>query len=109
MSESKKPITGYAVCQRMVSVIEAEVESLRGLQHRRPRGEDYSHPVHKLAQSCAVLQAEIRKTGVDADKAVDKLPAERQFELTCRMLKDWSPEHRLALMVYLEELGTKLL
>jgi hypothetical protein len=109
MSESHKKVTGYAVCQEMVEVLQSEVQAMRAQQRVRARGDSMAGPVRALAQSCAVLQAEIRKTGDDADKAVDNLPPERQFALICRMIDEMSPEHRVALSIYLEERGTKLL
>ena len=110
MSESKKPSTGYSVCQAMVELIEAEQANLRKMQRLRPDPmESYTAEVYKLTNSCAVLQGEIRKTGDDADKAVNNLPPEKRVALILGMLRELSPEHRIAVQLFLEELGTKLL
>lgn len=104
-----KPVTGYAVCQEMVEVIQTEIAALRAAQRVRQRGDSMAGPVHALARSCSVLQGEIRKTGDDADKAVSNLPPTRRVELILKMIEDMSPEHRVAVQIYLEELGGKLL
>jgi hypothetical protein len=93
----------------MVELLQAELANLRGMQRGRLRGMDFSRTVKSLATSCSTLQSEIRKTGDDADAAVDKLPPEQQLKLVLRLARDLTPEHRIALLVYLEELGSKLL
>lgn len=101
--------TGYEACQDMVDAITAEILALKAQQRTRGRGESLAGPVHALARSCAVLQAEIRKTGDDADKAVRNLPPTRKVELLLKMIAELSPEHRAAVRVYLDELGAGLM
>lgn len=109
MSESKRPVTGYQVCQDMVRVLQAEVEYLRGEQLRRQRGTGMSGPARALADACSKLQGEIRKTGEQADKAVNNLPPERQVELMLKMISELSPEFRMVIRIHLEELGAAIL
>ena len=109
MSESRKPVTGYSVCQNMVLALDDEVQHLRLLQRRRGHEGEFTTPCEKLSRACSQLQSEIRKTGDDADKAVNNLPPERQVQLILKMIREMSPEHRVAVQVYCEELGGKLL
>lgn len=104
---NEKP-TGYQACQEMVDAILEEIRAVKQQQRRRGSDASFSKQVRDLAQSCAQLQAEIRKTAADADRAVQKLPTDRRVELMLRMLRDLSPEHRSAVRVYLEELGVSL-
>lgn len=101
--------TGYEVCQQMVEVIEAEISSLKANQRARMRGDSLHGPVHALANACAKLQGELRKTADDADRAVQNLPPERRTELILRLIDDLSPEYRAAIGVYLEEKGVGLM
>ena len=109
MSESKKPVTGYSVCQEMVAVAQTEIAHVRMQQKMRSGGKSFAGPVQSLGRTISALQAEIRKTGDAADDAVDQLPPERQVQLILRMIHDLSPEHRVVVQLYCEELGGKLL
>lgn len=109
MSESTKAITGYQVCQEMVSVLLGEVRALKAAQMRRGREDLFHGECDRLAHACYGLQAEIRKTGEHADKAVNNLPPERQVELMLRMISELSPEHRMVVRIHLEELGAAIL
>lgn len=102
------PLTGYSICQEMIEAIQSEIIALKQTQRTRVRGESLAHETHKLAQSCATLQSEIRKTIAGADSAVDKLPPERRVELIIRMIRDLSPEYRAALRQFMDELGVGL-
>jgi DNA-directed RNA polymerase specialized sigma24 family protein len=93
----------------MVDALWAEIMAFKGQQRVRQRGDSFAPTAHKLAQAAAVLQAEIRKTGDDADKAVSNLPPNRRVELILKMIRDLSPEHRAAIRVYLDELGLGLM
>lgn len=101
--------TGYEACQEMVDALWAEIMAFKGQQRVRQRGDSLATTAHKLAQAAAVLQAEIRKTGDDADAAVSNLPPTRRVELILKMIRDLSPEHRAAIRVYLDELGLGLM
>lgn len=110
MSESKRPVTGYQVCQDMVIALQAEVQFLRTAQQSRVRGgSGLSGPARALADACSKLQSEIRKTGEGADKAVNTLPPERQVELMLKMISELSPEHRMVIRIHCEELGAAIL
>lgn len=115
VSQSLKRVTGYAVLQEMVEVVQTEIANIRGMQRQRlgpGRGgesRDLCKEVKSLVMSAQALQAEIRKTGDDADRAVDKLPPEKQLELVLAVIGDMSPEHRVVVQLFLEEKGAKLL
>lgn len=93
----------------MVTVLLAEIRALRATQLRRSRDDSFTGPARALADACSKLQGEIRKTGEDADRAVNNLPAERQVQLMLKMIDELSPEYRSVLRLHLEELGEQLL
>ena len=109
MSASMK--TGYQNLLRLVGAIDKQIELLEDIQAGKadPGDLDMFSKLHDLTRSAALLQAEIRKTGQDAEKAVAKLSDERKVELILGMIKAMSPEYRQAVADYCEELGGKVL
>jgi DNA-directed RNA polymerase specialized sigma24 family protein len=92
-----------------VEVLQAEIAAIRQRQRGRTREQSFAGPVQAIGKTCAALQAEIRKTGDEADRAVDKLPPERQVALILRLISDLSPEYRVAVQLHCEELGGRIL
>lgn len=109
MTTSQKPVTGYQVCQEQVEIIRTEQAALRAAQRGRDLGVSLAGPVRALSQSAALLQAEIRKTGDDARRAVENLPPDKQALLIIQLINELSPEYRVAIQVHLDDLGGKLL
>lgn len=101
--------SAYEVLQEMVAVLEAELEAMRIEQRRRGRGEVFDNRARNLAQACALVQGELRKTINAADDAIELLSPETRTRLVLRILKEMSPEHRAAVRVFLEELGEALI
>lgn len=101
--------TGYEACQEMVDALYAEIMAFKGQQRSRLRGDSFATTAHNLARAAAVLQAEIRKTGDDADKAVANLPPTRKLQLVLRVIKELSPEYHGAIRVFLDEQGASLM
>jgi hypothetical protein len=109
LSESKRPATAYTVCQAMVELIEREQRALLSAQLRRQDGESLANNLLALARSCTILQSELRKTSEDANRAAVALSPQRRVELVLAILRDMSPEHRVVVSMFLDELGGKLL
>lgn len=107
--EPKEPTTGYGVCLAQVAIIETQQGKLKARQKAAGPQKGLVADIHNLSRSCALIQAELRKTHDDAVRSVKAYPIERQVELVLGMFKTWPPEYRKAAADYLAELGTNVL
>lgn len=70
---------------------------------------DLTSQVGVLLRALAAYQAELRKTGEDAEKALEGMPAQRIAQLALRLVSKLSPEHRAAVALHIQELDGKLI
>lgn len=109
----KEPVTGYANLQRLSRSVDLQIGALERLQKDDKAGKaaevDVFSKLHDLCRSAALLQAELRKTGEDAEKAFANLTLERQVQLLLGLVERLPPEYRRAIGLRIDELGDRLL
>ena len=107
-ARKKEPVTGYGNLQRLTLSINRQIRQFEKLQKSDPGETDVFAKLHDLTRAAALVQAELRKTSDDAEKAFAKLSLERRVELVLGLIEKFPPDYRRAIGVRISELGDAL-